>query len=841
MPDHNEYASPSATMHDTVGASTLATPRSINLPSHRRTNTPLASPARGKSAIPVRVTPGRSTDTRLHKKNDHNSKNNHNSNRSPIHSQAHSRESSSDTSLPHSLGTDHDLDARLDGYSLDFSKFSSAQFDLDDDRDSGPLSDLRSTREEEILSDVGGPEDFTVNMEKYLFGNGSIGKERRASGGGRGGGKEELDRQQHSSSSKLRPHQPVVEDEGELGEYSEFGPPVDMSTPSHLLRRNGGLTKDGTRLKDIEEGPTDTMGTTTTPSFKLPKQKTTSTNDEKEERDDNLRRQIADLQKAVKDRDGQLEIYRKRAVEAAAAAEQLQAELQRKTAQLDESHAKRNNETLLREQIRVLQKQSGEKESHLQKSSLSGSDINALKKQIGDMQKQIGDMQRQLQNQHDDVRKQLQNQHAHSNLDMERLETIASLRQQLASAQEQLGKRDDVLEETVTKLKEVTAAKEAQLRQKNGEIDDLKAQIADQLLDIERLETDIEQTNTDYRDLENRILSLENKNRPLEEKNISLEAEMTAQQNALKAVAADLPIETGGSTYTEILDLIKDLWQPNSARTPESHPKETETELEQVRQELIKFQTELKEAISARGAADAELARFKEQAAETQSLIKTIEGENSRLTARVDELNSNLDKVQQEYTEALDTIEHFQEEKKKGKAQQQQPSPPPSPPQQKSQDKTTSALEESHKAQLNTLRATHAESTRKLRAQLAAAEKRESALKSELHALRTSAATQETELQNFAEEVKRLQSTIVIKEEAAATVDQHIARCLEKREKEWQRRVDLLLRERDRMGKALMLTWAEKEADENMLKKGGDDEGVYYRYKYVKKNCGKEV
>ena len=68
-------------------------------------------------------------------------------------------------------------------------------------------------------------------------------------------------------------------------------------------------------------------------------------------------------------------------------------------------------------------------------------------------------------------------------------------------------------------------------------------------------------------------------------------------------------------------------------------------------------------------------------------------------------------------------------------------------------------------------------------------------------------------------------------------MDAKIARSVEKREKEWEKRVELLLRERERMGKALLWTWGEKEV--------GDKEGVNihgedgrkvrqgYRYKYA--------
>lgn len=832
MPNQEEDASPSRTAHDTIGFSPLATPTSINMPRKRPTSS-LFSPARGKSAIPVRVGASPRSDTRLPKTN--------------YSSINHSRGPSEiSTSTSNSPRFDRTFDDRLDDYTLDFDKLSNLQSDVDDDRDTGFLSDLKSSREDKTLSDVGGPDDFTANMDKYLFGEvGPIGKNSAVDKDEKNGKVTANNTQEHSSS-KPSQDQPAAGDEAELGEYSEFGPPIDMSTPSHLLRRDGVLAKDEERLEEIEEDPTDSLGKAASSSFKM--QNSPFDNAKVDETDDDLRRQIADLQQALKDRDEQLDLSRQQASSSAEQIRQLRVDLRNKSTLLEELRSRNSEEILLREQIQFLQKQCDEKESILQKSTLGVSEVNYLREQIADVQKHIQQMQKQLETQHGDMQKQLQSQRTLSNSNAESSEVVASLRQQLSSTQDQLKKRDDILEETVAKLKEVTATKEQQLQEKNSDIDDLKAQIEDQLLDIERLETDIEQANTDYRDLEKRILTLENKHRPLEEKNMSLEAEMAAQQNALKAVAADLPIQTGGNTYAEILDLIKDLWQSDPSHTTQLHP--TETELRQSRQDLVQLKVELEEANSTKSAADAELARFKEQASETQALIDTVGRENSRLTTRVDELNSSLEKLQLEYAEAMDRLKHLQEEKR---STQQQPSPPPSPPQQGTQ--IAVVLEESHRAQLGSLqnahattiselRASHADVTRRLQDRLIAAEKRGSVLETQLDALRFSATAQEAQLQALNEEIKRLESVIAVKNEAAAAVDQRIAWSVEKREKEWQRRVDLLLRDRDRMGKALMVSWAEKESGEtkmNKLGEGKDADGLYYRYKYTQKHGMKKA
>lgn len=740
-----------------------------------------------------------------------------------------------------------ELDARLADYSIDFSRFPSAQFGGDKEDDL--LPDMKPA-EEDKLSDVGGPEDFTANLERYLMGDDDdeegeferkeAEKEKAADVRKEDEQQEQQDKdqahEQPEQNSKLQ--QPTTENEAELGEYSEFGPPIDMSTPSHLLHRTaGGLAKDVTHLEGIEEGSDDEMNTAATPSAQ--KQRRLS-NKAEEEKNDDLHRQLADLRQAVQDRDEQLEKNHKRVLEAASAGEQirhLQAELQRKTTLLDELHDQRSDEELLREQVQLLQKQAHEQELSLQRSTVNATDMSTLQQQMTEMQKE------------------LQNGNTHNNdLDAERLENIAHLRQQLGISQEQLKKRDATLDETMARLREVATSKEQQLREKNTEIDGLRAQIGDQSLEIEKLETDVDRSNTDYQTLEGRISSLETKNRPLEEKNSTLEADLTraqsqvtAQENALKAMAADLPSGNGGQkTFTEILDLIKDLGPPeDDAPDPFLENRDPrEYEIEHLRHEVTKLQDELSEASVARKTLEAELAQSREQATEAHSLFKSIEDENTRLTKRADELKSTTDRTQRElgqvradHSTALQTIQRLREEKT---TTVQQPSPPPSPPTAQTHNNNnanTTTLQASHQTQLKALQTAHTNSTRKLQTLLSTAEKRESRLRTELQSLRDSHSTQETQLETLSAEVQRLESALTVKDETAAVLDERIARSVEKREKEWQRRVDLLLKERDRMGRALMWTWGEKEVGDNHKGNGVGEDGRKlkqgYRYKYA--------
>jgi chromosome segregation ATPase len=781
------------TSHDTVGASTLATPLFMPSSPPHPDHSSIGSPARARSPIAHR---DYIDDAR-----------------SPTGSPPSSRASSLDRAA-------RELDARLAEYTVDFSQFPSGQLSHDD-RNEESLGEPKLPHEDE-LSDVGGPEDFTANLEKYLMGDDDTfdHKDFHEEGDEEEDGRvpeeqvpplvqspERRQQEQQQDSSRLQ--QPVVEDEADLGEYSEFAP-VDMSTPSHLLRRGNALSKEVTQLENIEEDPDDELNTARTPT--VWRHKSTRSADQTDIRDD-LLKQIAELKQAVQERDEQLERNHRRVLEAASAGEQikhLQAELQKKTVLLDEVHAKRNDDVLLREQIQLLQKQNEDKESLLQRSSINDSGLSSLQEQIADM------------------RKELQNRPTPTDIDAERLETIANLRQQLDLAQEQLKKRDVTLDETLAKLEEVTTAKEVQLREKNTEIDGFKAQIDDHLLEIQKLEAEIDGANREYRTLEDRIATLEIRNRPLEEKNSTLEADLsraqsqvTAHENALKAMAADLPWETGRSTYMNILDLIDQI-NPSDAIPKEAGSVERETE--QLREEIAKLQTELEEASSSQKALEAQQKRSQEQAAEAQSLINSIEGENSRLSKRAEELKSNLDKasrelneLKDEYSEAQDTIQRLREEKNT-----QQPSPP-SPPITLQKE---AALEEIHQAQLqslqtahatavSTLRTSHADSTRKLRNLLATAEKREAKLKSELHSLRSSRSTHESEMKSLRAEIMRLEDIITVKDETTATLDKRIAQSVDRREKEWERRVQMVLAERDRMGKALLHTLGQKELGEN--------------------------
>lgn len=826
------YTSPFPTSHDTIGQSTLVTPLFMPSSPPQHPSSPiLESPPRADSPISDREEPEH------HSGQDHESED-----------EDHHENELQKLSRPSTPGspTGSVLDARLAEYTLDFSQFPSGQFL--DERDEEPLPELKD--DEDKLSDVGGPEDFTENMEQYLMGGMSSVRKR--------GARETSDEQGYPLPSK----QPIVEEDADSAEYSEFGPPVDMSTPSHVLHGPSSLAKDSTHLEGIEEDPDDELEGPVSP---LVRRLSTTPPGEETKREEQLHERIAQLEEALHDRDVQAERNHKRVLEAASAGEQirhLQTELHHKTEHLLHIEALGKNEESLREEIATLEKEKCDSEKPIQQPKASDLDLETFKKQIQTMQQE------------------LQKQRSQISLDNERLETISHLRQQLELTQDQLKKRESTLEDTLARVRDLTRAKEAQLHEKNAEVDGLKAEMDEQGLEHERLEMELDRVNTDYQNLEDRLTSLETKNQPfedLEEKNQSLEANLSrvqsqveAQESALKAAAADLPLASH-STYSEILDLIKDLGLSNPEFELESPTKDKFSEnqiSEQPPLDMVELKQNLQTSSDAQKAADAEAARLREQAIETQTIMKTIQAENSRLTSHVDELTSTLNKVQidltrtrEEHAECLETVARLQEE-----SLGQPPSPPPSPPpargarsDEHQESANNAALEASHQAQIrsiqtahstavSTLRSSHAESMRKIRSLLNAAEQRESNLRTELTDLRASTSAERTHLRKaFKSEIRRLETLIADKDETAAEVDHRIALSVDKREREWERRVDLLLKERDTMAKVLMKQWGEKEmgpgpgtlAESKERQRDGERGdaklGQAYKYKYAHK------
>lgn len=489
--------------------------------------------------------------------------------------------------------------------------------------------------------------------------------------------------------------------------------------------------------------------------------------------------------------------------------ESLRAELQLKDSLLSEANARLGQEEVLQEQLKVLQRKTDEKATTSE----------------------------------DDAKK------------------IATLQEELKEARQQLEKRDEALEDSSKKLRELAASSELQLRQKNTEIDDLKVQIDEKQLQIADADEELAEAQQQYDIFRDRIESLEKRNSPLEEKNILLEkelsgvkAELASHRNAVLTMAVDLSIDVQGKDYN---DVIHSLQQQLKAMKETSHihgkPSQTEEEL---RNQLDQAQFALQRSVAEKEATETEWQRSKDLLAETRSLITTIEGENTRLTARIQELNSNLTKAREEVDRLKEQHRH---ELASINVQQTPAQPTASTPDRANELREAHRLEvqnlrEINAASINDLRASYNDTIQHLRAMLSTSEKRATQLHDQLLETQSTMTTQSTEIRSLRSEIEQLQSTLALKEETSAEMDKMIAKSIEKREREWERRTELLLKERDKMGKALMWAWGEKEvgkpsSSERMKSRntsGGGDATAGdatsseekrarqgYRYKYV--------
>lgn len=746
MPIHT---SPFPTTHDTIGPSTLSSP--VQVPS---------SP------------PSPSPQSRRNTDNDHG-----------INGQDNQLISSSND-----VAT-LDLDKRLSQYTVDFNKFPGGGKekieDVFEDEDQGP--------------EFGGPEDFTLNLEKYLNGTPSQEDRKQQDDDEPDSEEDALPEYSPSPSPRARHHHSHNHEEAE---ESEFGPPVDMSTPSHLMwRKNYGSGKEETRLEleDIEESLPGS------PEKDDSLSKTGKQNGMEESRTfTTVLREIEDLHEQRRERDEKIEENRKELASAREEIQNLRAELQLKDSLLSEANNRANEEDVLREQLKALQ----------QKVATSDDDAKEITK----------------------------------------------LQEELKEARAELEKRDEALEDSSAKLRELTASSELQLRQKNSEIEDLKAQIDEKELQIADADEDLADVQRQYDILKDRIESLETRNSPLEEKNILLEkelssvrAELASQRNAVLTMAVDLSIEVQGKDYTEVVHNLQQQFR-DLKESSHDHGKSTQVE-EDLQSKLDQAQSALQRSVAEKEVAEMEWQRSKDLLAETRSLITTIEGENTRLTARIQELNSNLTKAREE-------IDRLKEQHRQELASVNV-QPTPAQPSINIPDRTNE-LREAHRLEIqnlreinttsiNDLRTSYNDTIQHLRAMLSTSEKRAVSLHNQLLETQSTTNTQSNEINSLRSEIEQLQSTLALKEETSAEMDKMIAKSIEKREREWERRTELLLKERDKMGKALMWAWGEKEvgksssertknrdASTSVAAAAGDASGSEdkkarqgYRYKYV--------
>ena len=98
----------------------------------------------------------------------------------------------------------------------------------------------------------------------------------------------------------------------------------------------------------------------------------------------------------------------------------------------------------------------------------------------------------------------------------------------------------------------------------------------------------------------------------------------------------------------------------------------------------------------------------------------------------------------------------------------------------------------------------------------------------------TRLALSESEETLAAERVQRAQSRKA-HEAALKDVEAQFTASSQKREKEWRRRIALMFRDRDMMGQALLLAWGREEVGDKSKVDGAGDQRQGYRYRYVER------
>ena len=231
--------------------------------------------------------------------------------------------------------------------------------------------------------------------------------------------------------------------------------------------------------------------------------------------------------------------------------------------------------------------------------------------------------------------------------------------------------------------------------------------------------------------------------------------------------------------------------------------------IDQKDQELRKLDSELK-------AIKMELDHAHEQLAETRRIVETVEDENDRLVQQNDRQTRDIADLEKRIN-SQDIIEAIAE-----------------PVFEKSgyhgvgasrvdEAAHKNALEriEQHESTLSSLKATHAKELQTLRSAIRV-------LNAKLEKADAVLLTSKAKAEEARQAVEDAQKTNAI---VNAELEAHFAEAVEDREREWRRRVRLLFREREKMGKALLWGWGREEEGA----KGSMEREQPYRYRFVTK------
>lgn len=410
---------------------------------------------------------------------------------------------------------------------------------------------------------------------------------------------------------------------------------------------------------------------------------------------------------------------------------------------------------------------------------------------------------------------------------------------EIFSLRGRLEEKEKLLLEANARLDETMASHQRQLSEKAAEYSQLRSEqdrhkyALDQLdSDVESLvrERDVLQKRT--QDLDKLVEHLETQVARLQDNLAMGRTEALSKAEALRKVAERMSLDVSGKSFNQILDLFEHAYRCKKPTNSESSATKADAEAEKTNKELADTRTQLQEATSLNRILSFDLDSTREELSEARKALSTIRERNSQLSSQLEKANRTRD-------EPPSTVTSLEQNTLK-----QLPNPVHTTQCQhgdiasiqKAHQQDIERIETTHATEISALRDTHAESARELHALLRAAQDRESELQAELIALRKTLAAKAKESSAQTAEQERLESIIEAKDAAAAALDAKFASVLKKREAVWESRIEKLLHERERMGKALLWTWGEKEVGE--ANKEALPKQIYaqgYRYKYAER------
>jgi DNA repair exonuclease SbcCD ATPase subunit len=464
-----------------------------------------------------------------------------------------------------------DSETNLSDYTFDLDKLPGDSAGIDNTKDEG---DKRSGREagepgDDNSSDLDGPEDFTLNMVELIRGGAT--------------------NQRQDDADKLRSN--TKDQEEEQGntvlpeEYSQFEPPLDMSTPAQVhSRRISPANKEAAakfahQTRTLREGSSSIAPVAEEPD---------------NEEDDGLYIEVERLRRELRQKDEIIKANERRVLDAVSVSQQvrhLQSQLRKQKEDFDRQNATH------REQVHQLEM-----------------DLEFKERQLGDNRAEMEKM------------KSLRGEAVQQ---MMRREDNEDHQSELSLLRFQLAEKDKTLNRTLSKLRETTTAHEAQLQERSAEIDRLKSQRDEQHLELDKLDSDLDSVSREREALLQRTADLDKTvqhiRKQLESATLelsSVKSEKDSGMDALKSLASELSIATDGRRFSEIIDSLKSVYLSN--RNEGGRVQAEYAGQKQDQSDLIDLREQLRESTSLIRILTLQLESTKEELSEAKSFYTAV-------------------------------------------------------------------------------------------------------------------------------------------------------------------------------------------------------------------------